>query len=797
MQRNIFVTSELSPFTAGGIGRVVHNCLAVMSQPERDVTSVIVLNRVIDKDEFASRFPGVELILLDTTQEQNGDNSVDGRRWPKMSAYRDLPWVWESIAVLRCIQARRHLWDVSYIEFPDWGAYAFATLQERLFSGFLSNACIAIRLHTSHSVLCIEEGYNMSRADMLLSDLERKCVRDCDVLISQNISATDRMREIFGLSRAEWDKKTIFHAPPVLLDNTTSVSESCLPASHTDVVFGSKLQKIKDPKTFIDGCCNFIRDCPAFIGRIVFAAHSFDKEYERQLLDRIPTNLKSRFVFVSAPQERDRIIAGSIFVMCSPFESFCLSVYEASLSGAVVVLNERNPAFNESSPWVGGVNCLKYNGSAISLAQTLERALNLAGPLAVVKQLPCQAPWVEPDCTKKTVTSESKAIKPSPMLSIVIPHYNMGDLLLKTLERCLEVAFADKEIVIVDDGSDDDRSREIIDALERANLSNLKLVKVSSNVGLSAARNIGVLNARGEYILTLDADDLISIDFPKNAINCLERNPEHMFVVPNAEYFTDEIDLDEKERKYHIFIGEAAVSGRLENRFSTSCSLFRKEILVQNPYNEQISCLEDWALYLKLVSGNVRCVVTNDVHFFYRDRPNSMVKQSHNPVAYANMVKDVLRVGLGQSDREASQAIVLGEALGTIANMRLTEQTLANRTYFLEGYIKHYGGIIDKLLRSTERVYKFLGRNDFVVRNRIKRLGLFDRDWYLLNNPDLRSAQIDPFEHYCKCGMREGRAPNPSFIPEIYFAKNPDVSNSGMSAVEHYVLHGLHEGRII
>jgi hypothetical protein len=73
--------------------------------------------------------------------------------------------------------------------------------------------------------------------------------------------------------------------------------------------------------------------------------------------------------------------------------------------------------------------------------------------------------------------------------------------------------------------------------------------------------------------------------------------------------------------------------------------------------------------------------------------------------------------------------------------------------------------------------------------------GLFDAAWYLLGNPDVRAAGLDPLMHFCRNGWREGRKPNRYFDPAWYLDQHPDVRAACMNPLLHYLRHGDREGR--
>jgi glycosyltransferase involved in cell wall biosynthesis len=90
----------------------------------------------------------------------------------------------------------------------------------------------------------------------------------------------------------------------------------------------------------------------------------------------------------------------------------------------------------------------------------------------------------------------------SPFFSVVIPLYNRADCIVETLQSVLDQSFVDFEIVVVDDGSND-QPRPVIDALSDPRIRFFS----QPNSGGSAARNKGIDLARGHYIAFLDSDD--------------------------------------------------------------------------------------------------------------------------------------------------------------------------------------------------------------------------------------------------------------------------------------------------
>src|SRR6266498_2060752 len=77
----------------------------------------------------------------------------------------------------------------------------------------------------------------------------------------------------------------------------------------------------------------------------------------------------------------------------------------------------------------------------------------------------------------------------------------------------------------------------------------------------------------------------------------------------------------------------------------------------------------------------------------------------------------------------------------------------------------------------------------------IKKSDLFDPAYYLLNNPDVRRADIDPLFHFIEQGWKEGRNPSQKFQTRYYLETNPDVNRAGINPLAHYLTYGRKEGR--
>ncbi len=105
-------------------------------------------------------------------------------------------------------------------------------------------------------------------------------------------------------------------------------------------------------------------------------------------------------------------------------------------------------------------------------------------------------------------------------VSVIIPTYNRKKLLTQTLNSILACKEIDLEILVVDDGSTDGT-----DELMKNEFSRVKYFK-QNNQGAPTARNLGLKNASGAYVIFIDSDDLVEINFFESKVKFLEQNEE-------------------------------------------------------------------------------------------------------------------------------------------------------------------------------------------------------------------------------------------------------------------------------
>ena len=208
----------------------------------------------------------------------------------------------------------------------------------------------------------------------------------------------------------------------------------------------------------------------------------------------------------------------------------------------------------------------------------------------------------------------------SELVSIVIPCYNQAQYLENTVQSALASDYRPIEILIVNDGSKD-HSLSIAQKLSAQN----ELVRVidQKNSGVASARNKGISEAKGEYILPLDGDDLISKNYISEAVQILKAKPEVKVVYCQA------VKFDEGGQKPWNLKPFSRHQLAKDNMIFVA-ALFRKKSWEEvDGFSEDMKMgREDWEFWIKMLKNGGDVVQLPFVGFFYRLTPGSKRKKT-------------------------------------------------------------------------------------------------------------------------------------------------------------------------
>jgi glycosyltransferase involved in cell wall biosynthesis len=208
-----------------------------------------------------------------------------------------------------------------------------------------------------------------------------------------------------------------------------------------------------------------------------------------------------------------------------------------------------------------------------------------------------------------TVTNAAQTVGTGaqrPAVSIVVPCYNGGRFLDALMASLARQTFRDFEVVLVDDGSTDDETRQKLAALsERVHLIR------QDNRGPSAARNTGARAARADILFMLDCDDTVEPSFLADTVPLLQTAPAGIGMV--VTYL-------------RLVGGESGIVSRYFNRFdllftntlSAGLVLRTSAFVAAGGYDETMrEGYEDWDFSLRMASAGFGCIAVNKPLYVY------------------------------------------------------------------------------------------------------------------------------------------------------------------------------------
>lgn len=225
--------------------------------------------------------------------------------------------------------------------------------------------------------------------------------------------------------------------------------------------------------------------------------------------------------------------------------------------------------------------------------------------------------------TRPTITPEysipSGASPGNILLSVIVPYYNMGAYIDECISSILNSDYELKEIIIVNDGSTEERS---ISALHKyRQIPYVKIVD-QDNMGLAKSRNIGSTHAKGTFIAFLDADDQVLPNYYSKAIKVLTQYSNVYFCGAWVEYFQNKSGIWPTWNPEPPYI-------LLHNSVNSSSLVYKKEAFTKAGLNDPLTDygIEDYESVIHLISAGYGGVVLPEPLFRYRIRRKSMYRQ--------------------------------------------------------------------------------------------------------------------------------------------------------------------------
>ncbi len=198
------------------------------------------------------------------------------------------------------------------------------------------------------------------------------------------------------------------------------------------------------------------------------------------------------------------------------------------------------------------------------------------------------------------------------LISVIVPLYNYRKYIGYCIQSILNQTYKNFELIVVDDCSTDASYKEALKYQKKD--KRVKVIRLDSNCGYSAAKNEGIVISRGDYIVTLDADDMMtknSLEIRLKAITKYDVN----FVYANAYFVRDGISL---KQCYATSGHRINKSLDLYNIHAQSVMMKREIHIKYGLYDENLRSRSDREMWWRLFGKTKKC--KKNVSSYYIDK---------------------------------------------------------------------------------------------------------------------------------------------------------------------------------
>ena len=296
-----------------------------------------------------------------------------------------------------------------------------------------------------------------------------------------------------------------------------------------------------------------------------------------------------------------------------------------------------------------------------------------------------------------------KEMKYDKLLSVIVPVYNVEGYLAKSLQSILDARIDDMEILVINDGSKDN-SEEIALKFQKKYPNIIRYIK-QENHGLGNVRNVGLKEAKGKYIASIDSDDTININFFTDAEEYMNKNVDMIIydwltVTDKEKYPTAALD--------YIYIGKNRYRGILYTTIMPSqCNkIIKKELYDRLKINYIEDKYEDLSTNPIVLMATETIKYINKPYYEYYIRSNSIMRSSPG----YSMIDVIGKVNKRLEQYKKYCNLDLQEFKFNIFYWRI-EQYIINPLFDLEG--KELDKMIEYIEKNIKNLYLDLLNSKF------------------------------------------------------------------------------------
>lgn len=629
--RIALVSREIAPFSGGGIAPAVRAIAETLATDGHDVT-------LVTSEEFRKKYE---------RRKAEGDPQVAGSKvtWAFVErppeeggGHLGFPHAW-SASVLRTLRACYPDRGPDVIEFADYLGEGFATVQARHTNDpWLADTTVAVRIHTTSEICAVLDGaLPDDHGAQALFEMERYCLRHADRVIQQGGDVYGTYQRFYGAD-ALAPACTIPHVvPPHVAEEIDAAPDDN--QGPLRLLYLGRFERRKGVNDLVTAL-----ESVGDVRLKLLGGDTLTAPLAASLRDQIEYVVEGDpRIELAKPVPHDqvtRVMAeADVVVLPSRWECWPNVLLEALAANRPVLATPVGGMVE----MVGDGGWLTSGTGPRALAEAIERlaadpeqARRMVAegrPRRRFEQLvdpsPVLAGYRELAAPEGRRPRTPIARRRPPLVTVIVPYFQLDQTLEATLVSLAEQEHPAIEVVIANDGSL--RKQDAV-LWELADHYGARVV-TQPNAGLSAARNLAISQARGEYVLPLDADDELDPSFVSRCLAALETDRDLAYVTTWVTYVDDDGEPRGDEYTGYFPFGNWSSLLRELNVAGTCSAVFRRSVFRDHGlrYSPELASYEDWALYRRMARAGLYGAVVPEPLFRYRVREQSMTRQDAQP----------------------------------------------------------------------------------------------------------------------------------------------------------------------
>jgi glycogen synthase len=658
--RIALVSREVYPFGGGGIGEYINACARLL----RGVADVTVFTTSTHEREYRalraardSRLmpEDVEIVFVPEAREDEV-----GGYFSSLHLY--------SAAILDALRDHYGNRGPDLVEFSDYLGEGAVTVQARRAGDpLLRRSIVAVRLHTSAEICAVLDGFiDDGFPARITCELERLAIRDADSILWPGGDTLGTYRRYYGADRVApgWRIRN-----PAITYPDSERAPDVTREAPLELLYMGRLERRK-------GVHNLVRAF-SYIGsddiRLRILGGDTDTaplgtsmtshvqmtavgDGRIRLLEPVPREDLPNMI-----SAHDAVVLPSLWeawpyvglealrldrpIIATPVGGFTEVVREgksgwlaaATGTAALVVLLEQLLDETES------VHRLRGSGRPVSVFEELTdseeivrdyRALierggrwGVSGAATRDRAAPRDRETTNERARVSEDTAPSKGVS-RPLVSVIVPYYRIAAHVEDAVRSAIAQTHSRCEVILVNDGSLLEEDWIVAELATRFPIT----IVTQVNSGLGAARNFGISQARGEFVVPLDADNVLEPAFVERALAARDFDPRAAYVTAWSRYIDEDgAELPAPNIGYQP-LGNSAAEIVRNNVAGDAAALISARVFELGfSYSEELTSYEDWDLYRQFHEAGYYGLVIPERLIRYRLRRDSMMRTVGKP----------------------------------------------------------------------------------------------------------------------------------------------------------------------